>query len=273
MVSMESDIGRASRWIAGADALIIAAGAGMSVDSGLPDFRGSNGIWTTLLPAGMHERDVGAFTQGRCFADNPREAWRFFGRALDVCRDTPPHAGYALLRDWAAGKRHGAFVYTSNVDGQFQAAGYDDARIVECHGSIHHFQCARPCSLTTWAAPSAIVPARPPRCVHCGGPARPNFLLFSDPAWVATRTNAQRLRMEVWRGMPANPVVIEIGAGLALPAVRMFAQCLRVPLVRINAHDVQADGDSVLSLRGAALDILQRIDRSLAACSGDARTA
>ncbi|MFM0279488.1 RNA polymerase subunit sigma [Paraburkholderia sediminicola] len=273
MALIDSNIARAAQWIAGADAMIIAAGAGMSVDSGLPDFRGSNGIWTTLLPVGMHERDVNAFTQGRCFADNPREAWRFFGRALDVCRETAPHAGYALLRDWAAAKRHGAFVYTSNVDGQFQAAGFDEARIIECHGSIHHFQCARPCSPTTWAAPRAIVPARPPRCIHCGGPARPNFLLFSDPSWVVTRTNAQRLRMEVWRGVPANAVVIEIGAGLALPAVRMFAESLRLPLVRINAHEAQADSKSVLSLQGTALGILQCIDRSLATGSGVARTA
>lgn len=270
---IESNIARAAQWVARADALIIAAGAGMSVDSGLPDFRGSNGIWTTLLPAGMHERDLGAFTQGRCFAENPREAWRFFGRALDVCRDTPPHAGYALLRDWATAKRHGAFVYTSNVDGQFRAAGFDDARILECHGSIHHFQCARPCSSTTWAAPGAIVPARPPRCIHCGGPARPNFLLFSDPAWVVARTNAQRLRLEVWRGTAANAVVIEIGAGAALPTVRMFAESLRLPLIRINAHDAQVEGDSVLSLKGRALDILQRIDRSLATCSWVSRTA
>jgi hypothetical protein len=112
---IDSNIARAAQWIAGADAMVIAAGAGMSVDSGLPDFRGSNGIWKTLLPAGRHERDVHAFMHGRCFADNPREAWRFFGRALDACRDTAPHAGYALLRHWAAAKRHGAFVYMSYV--------------------------------------------------------------------------------------------------------------------------------------------------------------
>jgi hypothetical protein len=261
---VDSRISRAAKWIAGADALIIAAGAGMSVDSGLPDFRGSRGIWSTLLPASMHERDLHAFTQGRCFADNPREAWRFFGRALDICRDTPPHAGYALLRAWTRAKRHGAFVYTSNVDGQFQAAGFDEAHIVECHGSVHHFQCERPCSPAIWAAPRAVVPARPPRCPRCGGHARPNFLLFSDPSWIVTRTNAQRLRMEVWRARPTNPVVVEIGAGLTLPGVRTFAESLRLPLVRINTHDALTDDTGILSLRGTALDILLRIDRAVA---------
>ncbi|WP_322049660.1 Sir2 family NAD-dependent protein deacetylase, partial [Paraburkholderia sp. J67] len=74
----------AAQWIDKADALIIAAGAGMSVDSGLPDFRGSNGIWTTLLPPYMQKGDLHVFMQARCFEDSPREAWRFFGRALDV---------------------------------------------------------------------------------------------------------------------------------------------------------------------------------------------
>ncbi|WP_322049601.1 SIR2 family NAD-dependent protein deacylase, partial [Paraburkholderia sp. J67] len=178
-------------------------------------------------------------------------------------RDTIPHAGYELLLKWARAKHHGAFVYTSNVDGQFQAAGFDEARIVECHGSIHRFQCARACTPAIWAAPPSIVPARPPRCPRCGGSARPNFLLFSDPAWIVARTNSQRLRMEVWRMAPIRPVVIEIGAGVALPSVRMFAESLRLPLVRINTHDSDNTSASTLSLHGTALDILRRIDDSL----------
>jgi hypothetical protein len=74
--------------------------------------------------------------------------------------------------------------------------------------------------------------------------------------------------MEVWRGTVDNAVVIEIGAGLALPAVRMFAESLRMPLIRINGDDVQGEGNRTLSLQGTALDILQRIDRSLDICSG-----
>lgn len=259
----ESDIARAASWIANADALIIAAGAGMSVDSGLPDFRGSQGIWTTLLPDGLHERDVPSFAQGRCFSDTPHKAWQFYGRALEICRSTAPHAGYGILLDWARSTRHGAFVYTSNVDGQFQAAGFSEACIVECHGSILHFQCARRCSPQIWSAPVTISNGTPPCCPRCGGLARPNCLLFSDSSWIVHRTNAQWLRLEVWRARPANPVVIEIGAGLALPAVRMFAESLRLPLIRINTLDVHSDTPGSIALQGTALDILRRIDSAL----------
>ena len=58
------DIQRAADWVRNADGIVIAAGAGMSVDSGLPDFRGTDGLWTALLPAGMTERDIGSLTQG-----------------------------------------------------------------------------------------------------------------------------------------------------------------------------------------------------------------
>ncbi|WP_240202673.1 Sir2 family NAD-dependent protein deacetylase [Burkholderia sp. LMG 13014] len=190
MTIAESDIARAARWIANADALIIAAGAGMSVDSRLPDFRGSQGIWTTLLPDNLHERDVPSFALETCFSDTPLKAWQFYGRALEICRSAVPHAGYGILLDWARAMRHGAFVYTSNVDGQFQAAGFLEAGIVECHGSLLHFQCARRCSPQIWSAPASMSNQTPPCCPRCGGLARPNCLLFSDSSWIVHRTNA-----------------------------------------------------------------------------------
>ncbi|SAL16347.1 silent information regulator protein Sir2 [Caballeronia sordidicola] len=115
-----TDIQRAADWIRNADGIVIAAGAGMSVDSGLPDFRGTDGLWTSLLPVGMTERDVGSLTQGDCFVEKPVDAWRFYGRALQVCRQLKPHPGYAMLKRWAEGARHGAFVFTSNVDATFR---------------------------------------------------------------------------------------------------------------------------------------------------------
>ncbi|MFT4508979.1 Sir2 family NAD-dependent protein deacetylase [Caballeronia sp. 15711] len=116
----------------------------MSVASGLPAFRGSEGLWSTLLPDGMREGEIGSLTQAECFAARPVQAWKFYGRALEVSRDTPPHDCSRLIQQWAAQKRYGTFVYTSNVDGHFQAAGFAEERVVECHGTINMLQCTTP---------------------------------------------------------------------------------------------------------------------------------
>jgi NAD-dependent SIR2 family protein deacetylase len=266
-----NDLERAAGWIRNADAIVIAAGAGMSVDSGLPDFRGTQGLWTSLLPAGMTERDVGSLTQGDCFVDKPVEAWQFYGRALQVCRQLKPHAGYAMLDRWARRVAHGAFVFTSNVDGHFQAAGYEEARVLECHGTINFMQCGRPCGDAIWTLGNmmddvdidALAPSALPRCPHCGYLARPNFLLFDDQCWVETRTTAQWERLRIWLRAVQRPVVIELGAGTAVPSVRMFAESVRGPLIRINPDESEVVGEGV-GLRGTALDVLKALDAVLA---------
>ncbi|ABO59133.1 Sir2 family NAD-dependent protein deacetylase [Burkholderia vietnamiensis] len=265
-------IRRAADWIADADGIVIAAGAGMSVDSGLPDFRGTGGLWTSLLPAGMSERDVGSLTQGDCFVDRPVDAWRFYGRALQVCRHASPHAGYAMLRRWTLRARHGAFVFTSNVDGHFRSAGFDEDRVLECHGTINFMQCGEPCGDAIWSTGTlmddvdidTLEAPDLPRCDACGGLARPNFLMFEDRRWIGTRTSRQWACMQEWLGSVARPVVIEVGAGTAVPSVRVFAESLRGPLIRVNldASDVKANGVGV-GIRGRALDVLSAIDDAM----------
>jgi len=257
----------AADWIRNADGIVIAAGAGMSVDSGLPDFRGTGGLWTSLLPAGMSERDLGSLTQGSCFVEKPVDARRFYRRALQVCRQVKPHAGYALLRRWAQRARHGAFIFTSNVDGHFQVAGFDEERVLECHGTINFMQCGEPCSDAIWASGSVMdavdidTLALPdlPHCGHCGRLARPNFLLFDDRAWIDRRSSAQWGHLRRRLAQVSKPVVIELGAGTTVPSVRMFAESVRGPLIRINLADHGVTGEGV-GIRGAALEVLCAID-------------
>lgn len=266
-----NDIQRAADWIRSADGIVIAAGAGMSVDSGLPDFRGTGGLWTSLLPAGMTERDVGSLTQGDYFVEKPVDAWQFYGRALQVCRQCKPHAGYAMLKRWAERTDHGAFVFTSNVDGHFQAAAYDESSVLECHGTLNFMQCGAPCGTAIWASGAlmdgvdvdALSPSTLPHCPQCGHLARPNFLLFDDNRWIEQRTSAQWQRLGVWLRAVQRPVVIEIGAGTAVPSVRMFAESVRGPLIRINLDESEVAGEGV-GLRGAALHVLSEIDAALA---------
>src|SRR5262250_1763780 len=106
---------RAARLIAEAEGLVIAAGAGMGVDSGLPDFRGSQGFWNAYPALGTREIGFTAIASPPTFRTEPRLAWGFYGHRLQLYRETVPHAGFALLKDWAARRPQGAFVFTSNV--------------------------------------------------------------------------------------------------------------------------------------------------------------
>src|SRR3954451_8848080 len=125
---------RSAQVIERADSLLIGAGAGMGVDSGLPDFRGNQGFWNAYPPYAKLGLDFAAMANPEWFATDPPFAWGFYGHRMNLYRQARPHEGFAVLRRWA-GRMHGsAFVVTSNVDGHFQRAGFDPERILEVHG-------------------------------------------------------------------------------------------------------------------------------------------
>jgi NAD-dependent SIR2 family protein deacetylase len=239
MTPLPSDSGdhtaieRAACLIEDADALIVAAGAGMGVDSGLPDFRGKDGFWNAYPALRETGIDFYKIASPSAFRSMPEYAWGFYGHRLALYRNTIPHQGFELLKRWGERMPHGYSVFTSNVDGQFQKAGFDPASVHECHGSILHLQCIEPCGDSIWDA-SDFRPdiderecrllGAAPRCSHCGALARPNVMMFGDWGWLESRTAIQALRQEAWLSSVSNPVVIELGAGTAIPSVRFFSQ-------------------------------------------------
>ena len=242
------DLARAAGWLREADGLVVAAGAGMGIDSGLPDFRGPAGFWGAYPALGRARIHFEAIANPAAFARDPRLAWGFYGHRLALYRDTRPHAGFHQLLAMAARLPHGAFVFTSNVDGQFQKAGFAADRICEIHGSIHHLQCSAGCSDAIWPA-DGFVPAvdaaacrltgELPHCPRCGALARPNVLMFGDWGWIGRRSEAQQARLAEWLAAVDRPVCIEIGAGTAIPSVRHFAENHGGRLVRINPDEPQ----------------------------------
>ena len=249
--------------IAAADGILVAAGAGMGVDSGLPDFRGPQGFWRAypaLGRRGLHFQDIAC---PDAFHDTPELAWGFYGHRLALYRATVPHAGFDILRTIAQSRPHGAFVFTSNVDGQFRKAGFADERIEECHGSIHWLQCLTPCSPAIWPAQfepvvddkTCLLISPLPRCPDCGGLARPNILMFGDWQWQAQRAQGQALQYRRWRATVERLVVIELGAGTGIPSVRHFSEQEAPPggLIRINPREPQLPDDraGVSSAAGA----------------------
>jgi len=261
-------IAHARQWLADADGLLITAGAGMGVDSGLPDFRGKNGFWRAypaLREAGI---DFEGMASEQSFRQNPARAWGFYGHRLQSYRNTVPHRGFHILQQLASGMEYGCFVFTSNVDGQFQKAGFDPQRIVECHGSIHHLQCLDACTPEIWPADAftpvldeklCLLTGTPPACPHCQGLARPNILMFDDWGWLESRRKFQDLRLQAWLAKVSRLVIIEVGAGTAIPTVRRFGEHLLQRLIRINPADASTASPQVLSIPLGALDALDRI--------------
>jgi NAD-dependent SIR2 family protein deacetylase len=244
-----------------ATGILITAGAGMGVDSGLPDFRGNAGFWQAYPALAAANIEFTRIASPAAFYDNPAQAWGFYGHRLALYRATQPHAGFALLKTLADSKPQGAFVMTSNVDEQFQKAGFDSARVFECHGSIHSLQCMGSSCAATWRAQgfkpvvdasTGLLTSPLPRCPHCGGLARPNVLMFDDAHWVAHAAENAERRMGHWLATVDRLVVIELGAGTHIATIRCASEraalAQRAPLIRINPRDSETralDGSGV----------------------------
>ncbi len=186
-----------------------------------------------------------------------------------------PHEGFAVLRRLGRRMKHGAFVLTSNVDGQFQKAGFDPDRVTEIHGSIHLVQCAAGCPGIAPADPLhvSIDPdtfrARPPlpACDRCGQRLRPNILMFGDSGWDSSRADAQEAKLDAWlAGVgDARLVVVECGAGTAIPSVRSFCERLALrgaSLVRVNVRESQVPAGGIPLAMGA-MEALRKLEALL----------
>jgi NAD-dependent SIR2 family protein deacetylase len=273
----EDAIEKAAELVSKADALVIGAGAGMGVDSGLPDFRGNQGFWRAYPPYQKLGLDFVSLANPRWFRSDPTLAWGFYGHRLNLYRQTQPHDGFRILLSWAQRMKHGAFVFTSNVDGHFQRAGFPEDRVVEIHGSVHWMQCTKDCGAGIFAAETEVaiheesIRAQEPLpvCPQCGALARPNILMFNDWDWDSNRSSVQQSRLSAWlREVGRSPmVIVECGAGTAIPTVRHFCEDLADgmsrKLIRINLREPEAPYGQI-SLAMGALESLGAIDERLA---------
>ncbi|HJV74788.1 MAG TPA: Sir2 family NAD-dependent protein deacetylase [Noviherbaspirillum sp.] len=258
----------AAELISQADSLLITAGAGIGIDSGLPDFRGDRGFWKAYPALGELGMRFFEVANPKAFTSMPAVAWGFYGHRLNLYRDTVPHAGFTKLLKVADQMPYGAFVFTSNVDGHFQKAGFPADHVTECHGSIHHLQCLNACGHPNWPADDfyPVVDEKNcrllsefPVCPSCGGLARPNIMMFGDYDWDATRTDQQQRRLDAWIARSQRVVVMEIGAGTAIPTVRRFGEELECPLIRINPTESKVGLPRDIGIPLGALDAITKI--------------
>lgn len=148
--------------------VVALTGAGISVGSGIPDFRSPGGLWTVFSPEQYATIEV--------FQNNPAKAWELFralGKVLVGKEPNPAHRALAELE--ALGLLAG--IITQNIDNLHQQAG--SSRVFEIHGDHQHLQCLH-CHSLVPVDPHLYQSTTIPHCAHCATPLKPNVILFGE---------------------------------------------------------------------------------------------
>ena len=168
--------------IRAAKRLTILTGAGISAASGVPTFRGPDGLW-------RHYRSEDLATP-EAFERDPHLVWEWYAWRREKIAGCEPNAGHRVIAHWSAKGAKGVrppytdrlkvAVITQNVDDLHVKAGTRD--LVKLHGSIWELSCASRCAAGSqpWRDERVPLPEIPPRCPHCGGMARPAVVWFGE---------------------------------------------------------------------------------------------
>jgi NAD-dependent deacetylase len=146
---------------------VVLTGAGISTESGIPDFRSAGGIWAQYDP--MEVASIDAF-----YAD-PARVWEFYGKRLDMLAAAEPNAGHLALaeledRGWVDA------IVTQNIDRLHERAG--SREVVEVHGSIRTSSCLDCGAVVPFDEVVALLPL--PRCPACGRVLKPDVVMFGE---------------------------------------------------------------------------------------------
>ncbi len=163
---MRDAIEEAAELLASRGRVVALTGAGISVESGIPDFRSAEGLWTRYSPS--------EYATIEAFLHNPRKVWRMLAEMDDLLDSARPNAGHAALAQLAeAGVLDG--VITQNIDGLHQAAG--SRRVIEFHGSHRTFTCLE-CG-QRYDQERTRTLGMPPAC-GCGEVLKPDVIFFGE---------------------------------------------------------------------------------------------
>ena len=156
--------------IKGAQRLSILTGAGVSAASGVPTFRGRDGLWRQYRPADLATPDA--------FARDPRLVWEWYAWRRELIAACQPNAAHDVIAAWS--RNTGCRVMTQNVDDLHLQAGTRE--LVRMHGSIWELSCWGRCAAgsTPWRDDRVPMTDLPPRCPHCGRIARPAVVWFGE---------------------------------------------------------------------------------------------
>ena len=237
-------------WIASAERVVVLTGAGISTDSGIPDFRGPQGLWTRN-PAAEKMATLQHYVADRSVRVR---AWRSRIDTFETVRE--PNAGHRAL---VALERAGRLdtLITQNVDGLHQRAGSSPERVIEIHGTIHEVVCLSCDERAPMERALARVRAgeEDPPCRSCGGILKSATISFGQGLVAEDLRRAQE-------AAAACDLLLAVGTTLAVypvAGVVPIAKSVGARLVILNAEPTEMDELADALLRGSISEILPRL--------------
>lgn len=220
-------------------------GAGVSAASGVPTFRGSEGLWRSFRPEDLATPDA--------FEQDPALVWDWYGWRREKVASCEPNAAHRVLAEWSCSR--GVRIVTQNVDDLHLRAGTRD--LIRLHGSLWELKCFDGCTggSRPWRDERVPLPAGVPSCPHCGGPARPAVVWFGeslDRSDVMRAAEAARCELFLTIGTSA---VVYPAAGFVRDAHARGAFT-----AEINLDETPASSVVDLSIRGRAEEVLPRLN-------------
>jgi NAD-dependent deacetylase len=229
--------------------ITVLTGAGVSAASGVPTFRGADGLWNNFRPETLATAEA--------FGRDPKLVWEWYAWRRCRIAACEPNAAHRVLAEWS--RRFPNFnLITQNVDGLHERAGTDNT--ICLHGSIWEVSCWQGCAKSPkrWRDETISFSEIPPRCPHCGGPIRPGVVWFGetlDPIVVRQASKAAECDLFITIGTSA---IVYPAAGFIAAAKQHGAYT-----VEINPETTPATSTVDLSLRDGAETVLPLIDQQL----------
>ena len=245
-MSLNSEIKKAKELVINAEKVSAFTGAGISVDSGIPDFRSEGGLWKRYDP--LEHATLESFMR------DPTKFWTM-GRELaeTIIKAEPNAAHLALMKLEAQGKLTG--VITLNIDNLHQSAG--NKKVIELHGNYLRAHCIE-CKTEYFGKKvheSVALGEIPPKCEKCGGILKSEAILFGEPLPKEPMAKA----VELCRN---TNLMIVIGTSLTVYPAAFLPQLAKnagAKVILINLEGTNKDDVADVVLRGRATEILPMI--------------
>lgn len=229
----------------------VLTGAGLSAASGVPTFRGEEGLWRTHRPEDLASVDG--------FRRDPHTVWEWTLERKRLIAECAPNRAHEVLADWSR-RLPGFTVLTQNVDGLHDRAG--TISVLELHGSIWEVGCALQCvdSPRRWRDERLEYPQTPPTCFYCGALLRPGEVLFGEqlPLDSALRAAQATQRCDV---------MLVIGTTAVVEPAASFIEMAKSPstlVVEINPEPSQKAAWLMdVVLKAPAVQVLDRLEEEL----------